>query len=242
VYCHYISNKTASNWTGQSQEFQESLSKDTLHLYTQHSRLIAVPTVFLISVIYWCSQHWHRSWRQHCTDALFYSLHAMQFRSYNLPLDCTWVQDLTVLMHLGLVTGPFVPYNLTFTLPSSLALCYMPHWLTVTTVCLSAGLKCCLLHFRILLLLLSQHWLPLTRSFCSFLIGEVPGLPDPLKSVASWFATLLVAVALCYNILWVFGLLSFYGVCASCLLPPLPLGFIIYAFIRWVGKDCENAW
>lgn len=118
------------------------------------------------------------------------------------------------------------------------------HFLAVTTVRLSAGPKCCLLHFWILLLSSSQRWLPITRSFCSLLIGEVSGIPAPLKSEASWVATLLVAVAFCYYILWVFGLLSFYRECASSSIlvglmhpPPLPLGFIIYAL-----KDSEDAW
>jgi len=104
------------------------------------------------------------------------------------------------------------------------------HGLTVTTVRLSAGLKYCLLHFWILLLSSTQRWLPLTRSFCPFLIGEVSGIPAPLKSEASWVTTLLGAVALCYTILWVSGQLSFYRECASScilvgLMPPPPFAF-----------------
>jgi hypothetical protein len=122
------------------------------------------------------------------------------------------------------------------------------HRLTVTTVRLSAGLKCCLLHFWILLLSSSQCWLPLTRSFCSFLTGKVSCIPALLKSEASWIATLLVAVALSYNILWVFRLLSFYTECASSSIvvrthAPSPFSFRFHNLCTdQVGKDCEDAW
>jgi len=145
--------KTASNWTGQLQEFQESLSKGYPALL--HSVLQA-----------------HR--------------HIYSFSHFCYVLMLTALTPvLKTVLHRC-------------TLP--LAALHATHGLAVTTVNLSAGLKYCLLHFWILLLSCSQHWLPLTRSFCPFLIGEVSG---------KW------AVALCYTILWVFGQLSCYRECAS---------------------------
>jgi hypothetical protein len=115
------------------------------------------------------------------------------------------------------------------------------HWLAVTTVHLSASLKCCLLHFWILLLSFSQHWLPLTKSFCPFLRGsvwhtitlEVRGFMGRHTTSGCWpllqyfmgFRAIELLQSVC---------LIQYCSGGSCLLSPLPLVFIIYALIRWV--------
>lgn len=125
----------------------------------------------------------------------------LQFFSFLLSTDVhstdTGLEDSTAQMHSS-TCSTLCSSTLTISLYSPITNCsplHATHWLAVTTVCLSAGLKCCLLHFWILLLSSSQRWQPITRSFYSFLIGEVSGIPAPLKSEASWVATLLVAVA-----------------------------------------------
>lgn len=180
--------------------FKNHFQKDTLRSYTQYSRLIAV----------------------------FYS-----FSSFLLSTDAqstdTSLEDSTAQMHSS-TRSTLCSSAVTISLYCAITTCSPLHatrGLAVTTVHPSAGLKYCLLHFWILLLSSSQRWLPLTRSFCPFLIGEVSGIQGLLPSVTLFYGF--------------FGQLSFYRECASSIIlvglmppPPLPLAFIIYALIRWV--------
>jgi len=55
-----------------SQEFRESLTRDypaLVHLVLWAHSLIYI---LLNSVVFWCSQHWHRSWTQYSTDSLLH--------------------------------------------------------------------------------------------------------------------------------------------------------------------------
>ena len=184
--------------------------KDTLHSYTQYSRLIAISTVFLISVICWCPQHWHQSWRQYCT----------------LPLTPHYA--------VPQLQSPFTP-------PSPLALCYMQH--TDSPWQLSVSL-------------LALHAYCISGLFFSPPVSAVYPLLEVSApfSQGKWHTSTLEVggfmghhtISGCCPLLQYFigfratELLQ--GVCliqycsgGSCPLPPLPLGLIIYALIKWVN-------
>ena len=131
----------------------------------------------------------------------------------------TSLEDSTAQMHSSTrftLCSSAVRISLYFTTTTCSPL-HATHGLAVTTVRLPAGLKYCLLHFWILLLFSSQYWLPLTRSFCPFLIGEVSGIEGLLPSVTLFC-----------------GFMGNWASTGSVPPPPLPLAFIIYALIRWV--------